>query len=106
MKTASIEKGQTVYRRNPGDPLTAEQKANIERLLANPNRKIDTSDIPELPTGARTSAIRGMFYRPLKEAVSIRLDTDVLAWLKKDGQGYQTRANHILRERMMKDLEG
>jgi hypothetical protein len=40
------------------------------------------------------------------QAVSLRLDADVLAWLKKDGQGYQTRANQILRERMLKDLEG
>jgi uncharacterized protein (DUF4415 family) len=31
---------------------------------------------------------------------------DVLAWLKKDGAGYQTRVNRMLRERMMKDLEG
>ena len=106
MKTVISEKGQTVYRRNPGDPLTAEQKANIEKLLANPNRTIDTSDIAELSASARTNAVRGMFYRPLKEAVSLRLDADLLAWLKKDGQGYQTRANQILRERMMKDLEG
>jgi hypothetical protein len=34
------------------------------------------------------------------------LDADVLAWLKKDGQGYQTRVNRMLRERMLKDLEG
>ncbi len=107
MKTASNEKGRTVtYRRSPGDPLTAEQKANIEELLANPNRKIDTSDIPELPADAWKHAVRGRFYRPVKHAVSLRLDADVLAWLKKDGQGYQTRANQMLRERMLKDLEG
>jgi uncharacterized protein (DUF4415 family) len=107
MKAASSEKGRTVtYRRNPGDPLTAGQKANIEELLANPNRKIDTSDIPELPLDAWKNAVRGRFYRPLKEAVSLRLDADVIAWLKKDGQGYQTRANQMLRERMLKDLEG
>lgn len=51
-------------------------------------------------------AVRGRFYRPLKEAVSLRLDADVLAWLKKDGAGYQTRMNRILREQMLKDLEG
>ena len=107
MKTASSEKGRTVtYRRNPGDPLTAKQKANIEELLAKPNRKVDTSDIPELPADAWKHAVRGRFYRPLKEAVSLRLDADVLAWLKKDGAGYQTRMNRMLRERMLKDLEG
>jgi uncharacterized protein (DUF4415 family) len=51
-------------------------------------------------------AVRGRFYRPVKQAVSLRLDADVIAWLKKDGQGYQTRANQMLRERMLKDLEG
>jgi uncharacterized protein (DUF4415 family) len=42
----------------------------------------------------------------VKQAVSLRLDADVLAWLKKGGQGYQTRVNRMLRERMLKDLEG
>ena len=36
----------------------------------------------------------------------LRLDADVIAWLKKDGQGYQTRANQMLRERMLKELKG
>jgi len=40
----------------------------------------------------------------VKQAVSLRLDADVIAWLKKDGEGYQTRANRMLRERMLKDL--
>jgi uncharacterized protein (DUF4415 family) len=38
----------------------------------------------------------------VKKAVSLRLDADVIAWLKKDGAGYQTRANNILRERMLR----
>ncbi len=98
--------GWVEYRYEPGDPISDEVKANIEELLANPERKIDTSDIPELPPDAWKHAVRGRFYRPLKEAVSLRLDADVLAWLKKDGAGYQTRVNQMLRERMMKDLEG
>ena len=91
-----------VYRREPGTPLTAEQLAELKALEGRP---IDTSDIPELPADAWKHAVRGRFYRPLKEAVCLRLDADVLAWLKKDGQGYQTRANQMLRERMLKDLE-
>jgi len=107
MRTANSKKSQmVVYRRRPGDPLTKAQKANIEELLANPKRKVDTSDIPELPASAWKNAVRGRFYRPVKQAVSMRLDTDVLVWLKKDGQGYQTRANRMLRERMLKDLAG
>jgi uncharacterized protein (DUF4415 family) len=49
--------------------------------------------------------VRGRFYRPVKKAVSLRLDADVIAWLKKDGEGYQTRANRMLRERMLAELE-
>jgi uncharacterized protein (DUF4415 family) len=69
------------------------------------DEQIDTSDIPELPPNAWKNAIRGKFYRPVKKAVSIRLDADVLAWLKDGGQGYQTRANNILRQRMLKELK-
>jgi uncharacterized protein (DUF4415 family) len=36
----------------------------------------------------------------LKQIVTIRLDPDVLAWLKADGPGYQTRINQYLREQM------
>ena len=55
--------------------------------------------------GAFKNAVRGRFYRPVKQAVSLRLDADLIACLKKDGEGYQTRANRMLRERMLKDLE-
>ena len=34
--------------------------------------------------------------RAVKEAVSLRLDADVLAWLKKDGAGYQTRGKRLI----------
>jgi len=44
-----------------------------------------------------------MFYRPVKQAGSMRLDADVIAWLKKQGKGYQTRANRILRQRMLEE---
>ena len=40
-----------------------------------------------------------------EKAVSLRLDADVIEWLKKDGPGYQTRTNQLLRERMLKDLQ-
>jgi uncharacterized protein (DUF4415 family) len=45
-----------------------------------------------------------MLYRPIKQAVSVRVDADVLAWLKKDGPGYQTRINTLLRKIMLADL--
>lgn len=93
-----------IYNREPGTPLTAKQKRELKALAKMPDSEIDTSDIPELPPEAWKNAVRGRFYKPTKKAVSLRLDTDVIAWLKKDGDGYQTRANKMLRERMLGEL--
>ena len=45
------------------------------------------------------------FYKPVKQTVQIRLDVDVLEWLKQAGSGYQTRANAILRQAMLQHAE-
>lgn len=45
----------------------------------------------------------GSLYRPIKKAVTLRLDADVLAWFKKAGPGYQTRMNRALRLVMMEE---
>ena len=39
-------------------------------------------------------------YKPIKKVVQLRLDADVLEWLKQAGPGYQTRANAVLRQAM------
>lgn len=67
----------------------------LAALAALPNEEIDTSDIPEVTDWSK--AVVGRFYRPVKETVTIRLDADVLDWLKQGGKGYQTRINKILR---------
>ena len=84
--------------------LTAKQKRELAALAAMPDDAIDTSDIPELPLAAWSEAVRGRFYRPVKRAVSMRLEADVITWLKKPGKGYQTCASQILRRRMIEDL--
>ena len=45
----------------------------------------------------------GSLYRPIKKAVTLRVDADVLAWFKKLGPGYQTRMNRALRSVMMEE---
>ncbi|MCY0273974.1 MULTISPECIES: BrnA antitoxin family protein [Acinetobacter] len=83
------------------------QDAEVEHLIAKgtiPDDQLDLSDIPEITDWS--NAIRhGQFFRPLKQQTSVRLDADVLAWLKAQGKGYQTRMNKILREAMLKDLK-
>lgn len=85
--------------------LTEERRKELTRLDALPADQIDTSDIPELTDEQWASAVRGRFYRPIKQQITARLDADVLAWLKAGGQGYQTRMNTILRRAMMAELD-
>jgi uncharacterized protein (DUF4415 family) len=40
-------------------------------------------------------------YRPVKVTLTCRLDADIVAWLKQEGKGYQTRLNAILRQAML-----
>lgn len=78
--------------------LSAEQQAELAALAAQPEEAIDTSDAPEQRDwrGAR----RGVFYRPVKQLLTLRLDADVVDWFKTqtpEGHGYQTRINNALR---------
>ncbi|EEK3571854.1 BrnA antitoxin family protein, partial [Salmonella enterica] len=49
--------------------------------------------------------VRGRFWRPVKAQTSVRIDADILEWLKAPGKGYQTRLNAILREAMLRELQ-
>ena len=93
-----------VHELKPDQPLTTRQKRELLALANIPEDKIDTSDIPELPAGAWKKAVRGKWYRPVKQAVSIRLDADVLAWLRAKGDGYQTKVNGLLRKQMLEEI--
>ena len=64
---------------------------------------IDYSDIPQQLDWS--GAVRGKFYRANKEAVTIRLDSDVVAWFKASEPKYQTAVNRVLREYMVSHLE-
>jgi uncharacterized protein (DUF4415 family) len=92
------------YERKPGDPLTRRQKENLKRIAEVKDEHIDFSDIPELTDEWFARAVRGKFYRPVKEIVSIRLDKDVLAFYRSQGAGYQTRINDALRGAMQAAL--
>ncbi len=84
--------------------LTSGHKRRLAKLSERPDGEIDTSDIPELTEKFWQNAIRNPFYRPLKQQLTLRLDADVIAWLRRQGRGYQTRANALLRDVMLADL--
>ncbi|MDC7685001.1 BrnA antitoxin family protein [Asticcacaulis sp. BYS171W] len=86
-------------------PLTDKQKAEINALAARPDNEIDVSDIPPLTDDFWKNAVRNPFRRPVKQQATVRLDADVMAWLKSSGKGYQTRLNAILRKAMLADLK-
>ena len=79
--------------------LTPKQRAELQALEELPEEQIDTTDIPELLDWS--DARRGLFYRPVKRQITLRLDADLIAWFKaraEDGRGYQTDINRALRE--------
>ena len=83
--------------------MTSKQRQKeLETIAGRPDEQIDTSDVPELTAEQLSRAVRGQMYRPIKKPVTMRLDADVIAWLKLDGPGYQTKANSLLRREMVR----
>jgi uncharacterized protein (DUF4415 family) len=84
--------------------LTPEKRKELQKLAARPDSEIDISDIPEIQEFP-SDAVIGKFYRPQKTSITIRLDSDVVVWLKASGEGYQTRINSYLRQLMRRSRE-
>lgn len=84
--------------------LDADLRAELDALRARPEDAIDTSDIPPLDEAFWCNAVRNPFYKPVKAQLTVRIDADVLAWLRAAGSGYQTKLNAILRQAMVRDV--
>jgi uncharacterized protein (DUF4415 family) len=102
------EKGLVVRELDPNAPprpFTPEEQAQLAALREAQERDdpVDYSDIPPLDEAFWRAAKPNPFFRPAKEQVTVRLDADVLAWLRADGRGYQTRLNDVLREAMLRE---
>ena len=85
-------------RKGSSTGLTRKQRAELRALAALPDDEIDTNDIPEVTDWS--GAKRGVFYRPVKQQLTLRLDADLVAWFKSHapkGRGYQTDMNRALR---------
>ena len=83
---------------------TSSIKVIAKRLKALPERAIDYSDIPRLSDDFFKTA-RLLMPQP-KKPVAIRLDEDVLIWFQKQGAGYQSRINAVLRAYMATEQRG
>ena len=79
--------------------MSPAKRAELDALAALPDGQINTAALPEQKdwSGAR----RGVFFRPIKKQLTLRLDADLIDWFKTHapkGEGYQTRINSALRE--------
>lgn len=81
--------------------LPPDVQEQIRTLEALSDDQIDTTEAPEILDWS--DARRGVFYRPVKQQITLRLDADIIAWFKahaRGGRGYQTDINGALREHL------
>jgi uncharacterized protein (DUF4415 family) len=91
-----------VWFRSGSKILSPERIAEIKAF-----KNVDISDCPVLTEEElkRMKPRHPEYFRPIKKAVQIRLDADVLAWFKGYGKGYQSRINAVLREVMQQSVQ-
>ena len=94
MKDATIK-----YVTHDGSPLTERQIALLDARIG------DSIDCAEATPAQWATAVSFRHFKPRKDAISLRIDMDVLAWLRRYGPGYQTKINAILREKMLSETE-
>jgi len=77
-------------------------RSDWKRVDALADRGIDFSDTPELTPEMFARAVVRQGLKPVarKNQLTIRVDGDVLEWYRKQGPGYQTRINALLRAYM------
>lgn len=87
------------YTPPPAAPISAAER---KRLLAQSETDEDAIDFTDIPASTDTTwdnAVRGRFYRPVKQQVTLRLDSNILDWFKRHTpKGYQTDINRVLAE--------
>jgi uncharacterized protein (DUF4415 family) len=88
----------------PARKKPASKRKRKHEKTAQPLKGEKISGIPERSEIAWQSAALNPLYRPIKKQVTFRMDADVIEWLRKDGKGYQTKANALLRNLMLKEV--
>lgn len=89
-------------------PLTEKLRAEIAALEEMPDEKIDFSDIPPLTEEFWRNAKRNPYFRPVKQQLTLRIDSDLVAWFKHHAEGkrgYQSHINRALREYVSEQMK-
>jgi uncharacterized protein (DUF4415 family) len=78
---------------------THTSRSDWDKVDVMQDENIDASDIPMIPPKQFATALvrRGLKPLPVKKQITLRIDADVLEWFKRNGPGYQTQINHLLR---------
>jgi len=84
--------------------LAAAQPVKPALPSIEPSASIESSEIPLLMGTSLNNAALNSLYRPKKTSTTVRIDADVLLWLRAQGKGYQSRINAILRHAMIASL--
>jgi uncharacterized protein (DUF4415 family) len=92
-----------IERTNPFQ-LAAATTEKRAPLKTRPTGAIESSDIPPPGDAVWKNAVLNPLYRPKKTSTTVRIDSDVLLWLRAHGKGYQSRINAILRRAMIASL--
>lgn len=93
-------------RKRPTSKKSETDETDYKRLASMVDEDIDFSDIPEVSPEmfARGIVRRGLKPLPRKRQLTLRVDSDVIEWYQKQGQGYQTKINSLLRAYMEEHL--
>jgi uncharacterized protein (DUF4415 family) len=93
-----MSKERTPISSRRGINIDAEARALYEKR--DRRRDNDPETKPLSPERWANAMRRDEFFRPVKKLTTVRIDADVLEWLRSKGEGHLTRINEILRQRM------
>ena len=79
-----------------GKHITKPSRTDWERVATMPDEEIDYSDIPPLRDDFfKDAQVR---WPEKKKQVTLRIDPDVIEFFRKQGKGYQSMINAVLRK--------
>jgi uncharacterized protein (DUF4415 family) len=84
------------------NPFHHGTKQNAEESVI--EEQAEVVGFPPLSDPFWIKTLNNPYYRPTKQATTVRIDSDVLAWLKSRGRGYQTKINSILRGALIEEI--
>ena len=87
-------------------PLTEKQRQHLDALASRLDDQTELTDMPELTDAQLLTLLAHDEDAFIKQQITARVDSDVLAWLKSQGKGYQSRINAILRREMLEQRQG